>query len=186
MTFLYLFLEFFKTGLFAIGGGMATIPFLYEIATNYDWYTTADLVDMIAVSEATPGPVGVNMATFAGYMAGKIPGSFVATLSLVLPAYCIILCIAGMLDKFQNSSIVQRAFWGLRPAVVGLLTVASLAIFKVTFFTEELTDVTQMFALIDLRAVVIFIVLLVGIMKLKKHPLLYILAGAAAGIIMNL
>ena len=116
MIYFYLFLEFFKTGLFAIGGGMATIPFLYEIASNYDWFTTSNLVDMIAISESTPGPVGINMATFAGFMSGGVLGSLTATFALVLPAYIIIICIAGMLDKFQSGKIAGLkglGFFGL-------------------------------------------------------------------------
>lgn len=186
MIYLLLFLEFFKSGLFAIGGGMATIPFLYEIAKNYPWFTTSDLVDMIAISESTPGPVGINMATFAGFMADGPLGSIVATLALVLPAYIIILCIARMLDKFQKNKYVQNAFAGLRPAVVGLLTVASIAIFKVTFFIGENTSVMEYVKAIDYKAVILFALLLFGIMKFKKHPVVYIGIGALVGILINL
>lgn len=185
MTYFYLFLEFFKTGLFAVGGGMATIPFLYEIASRYDWFTTANLVDMIAISESTPGPVGINMATFAGFMAAGVPGSLLATFSLVLPAYIIILMIAGMLDKFQSNRYVQNAFAGLRPTVVGLLTVASIAIFKVTFFTEEGSSLMGWVHAIDLKAVILFAGLFFGIVKFKKHPVIYIAIGAVLGVLVH-
>lgn len=186
MTFLYLFLEFFKSGLFAIGGGMATIPFLYEIAKNYDWYTTAELVDMIAISESTPGPVGVNMATFAGYLAGGVPGSILATLSLVLPSYIIIIIIARMLDAFQKNKYVKNAFDGLRPTVVGLLTVASFAIVKVSFLKEEVKEIGKLMTAIDWKAVVLFAIIFAAIVKFKKHPIVYIGAGAVAGILLNM
>ncbi len=186
MILLYLIFEFFKTGLFAIGGGMATIPFLYEIASRHDWYTTADLVDMIAISESTPGPVGVNMATFAGFMANGVVGSIVATLSLVLPAYLIIIIIAGMLDKFQKNKYVKNAFEGLRPAVVGLLTVASIAIVKVSFFTAEAKNLQEYISAIDYKAIVLFAVIFFGVMKFKKHPIIYIGIGAIVGIVLNM
>ncbi|SFQ21052.1 chromate transporter [Lachnospiraceae bacterium XBB1006] len=185
MTFLYLFLEFFKTGLFAIGGGMATIPFLYELAGKYSWYTTSDLVNMIAISESTPGPVGVNMATFAGYLVGKIPGSILSTFALVLPSYLIILVIAHMLDKFQKNSYVKNAFEGLRPTVVGLLSVASFAIVKVTFLTGEAKKMKDLWTMLDYKAIVLFILLFAAVMKFKKHPILYIGVGAIAGILLG-
>ncbi len=186
MTYLYLIFEFFKTGLFAIGGGMATIPFLYEIAEKYPWFTTAQLIDMIAISESTPGPVGVNMATFAGYMAEGVGGGLVATLSLVLPSYIVILIIARMLDKFQGSKIVQRSFDGLRPAVTGLLSAAALEIFKVALFTDVGTTVMSWIKGIDIKALIVFIVIFIGVYFWKKHPIVYIVAGAALGIVLNL
>lgn len=185
MIYFYLFLEFFKTGLFAIGGGMATIPFLYEIASRYDWFTTSDLVNMIAISESTPGPVGINMATFAGFMAAGVPGGLLATFSLVLPAYIIIICIAGVLDKFQRNRYVQNAFAGLRPAVVGLLSVASVAIFKVTFLKQTGGGLGDWLQAIDYPAVILFAVLLFGVMKFKKHPILYIVIGAVVGVVFH-
>lgn len=186
MIYLYLIFEFFKTGLFAIGGGMATIPFLYEIAEKYPWFTTAQLIDMIAISESTPGPVGVNMATFAGYMAEGFPGGIVATLSLVLPSYIIILIIAGMLDKFQESKVVGRAFDGLRPAVAGLLSVAAMEIFKVALFSEFGTTVLTWIKAIDIKALIVFVGIFLAIYFWKKHPIVYIVAGAVLGIVLNL
>lgn len=186
MTLLYLFLEFFKTGLFAIGGGMATIPFLYEIAKNYDWFTTAQLIDMIAISESTPGPVGINMATFAGYMADGLIGGLVSTLSLVLPSYIVILIVARMLDKFQGSTFVQSAFEGLRPAVTGLISAAALEIFKVALFSQEGSTVMEWIKGIDIKATIVFLALFAAIYFWKKHPIVYILAGAVLGIVLNL
>ena len=173
MTFLYLILEFFKTGLFAIGGGMATIPFLYEIAEKYPWFTTAQLIDMIAISESTPGPVGVNMATFAGYMAEGIWGGLAATLSLVLPSYIIILIIARMLNKFQGSVIVGRSFDGLRPAVAGLLSAATLEIFKVALFTDVGTTVMTWLKAIDIKASIVFVAIFLFV-SFSHNPLRFV------------
>ena len=189
MTYLQLFFEFFKTGLFAIGGGMATIPFLREIADKYPWYSTRELIDMIAVSESTPGPVGVNMATFAGYMAGGILGALLATLSLVLPSYIIILIVARMMDKFKGNKYVDYAFKGLRPAVVALMASAALSIFAIAFLPGETGSFMDK---LDVKAVILFAVLFLimhGLAapkakKIKVHPIMYIIVGAVVGIIL--
>ena len=100
--YLQLFIEFFKAGLFAVGGGMATIPFLYDISDRTGWYTHAQLIDMIAISESTPGPIGVNMATYVGFSTAGIPGSVIATLGLITPSIIVILIIAGFYNAFKN------------------------------------------------------------------------------------
>ena len=129
-----LFWEFFKTGLFAIGGGMATVPFLKEIAIKTGWFTLNDLADMIAVAESTPGPIGVNTATYVGYKTAGLIGGVVATVGLITPSIIVILIIARVLDKFRNSKYVEAAFYGLRPASVGLIAAACLNIILIAFF----------------------------------------------------
>ena len=186
MTYLYLFIEFFKAGLFAIGGGMATIPFLYEISARRGWFTTSQLIDMIAISESTPGPIGVNMSTFAGYMTRGILGALVATFALVLPSYIIILIVARILDKFQKSIAVKRSFDGLRPAVAGLLSAAALGIFKVSLFTKAGETVLGWIQAIDLKAFLMFVAMFLAVFFWKKHPVVYIVAGAVLGIVLNL
>ena len=104
MIYLLLFYEFFKVGLFAIGGGLVTIPFLFDLAEQYPWFTASELADMIAISESTPGPLGVNMATFAGYKAGGILGAISATFGLVCPSLIIIMLISKLLKKFSDIS----------------------------------------------------------------------------------
>lgn len=117
MILLHLFLEFFKTGLFAIGGGMATVPFLYSMSDKTGWFTHAQLADMIAVGESTPGPIGVNMATYVGYTTAGVPGAIIATVGLVVPSVIIILLIAKVLQQFRQNKYVDAAFYGLRPAL---------------------------------------------------------------------
>ena len=121
-----LFLEFFKIGLFAVGGGLATIPFLHQLAEKYTWFTVETLVDMIAISESTPGAMGVNMATYTGFTTAGIPGSLVATLGLVLPSIVIIIIIAHFLKQFSDSPVVKAIFTGLKPAVAALILCAAL------------------------------------------------------------
>ena len=124
MLYLKLFYEFFKTGLFSIGGGMATIPFLYKISDATGWFTYDDLANMIAVSESTPGPIGVNMATYVGYITGTQEGgplyatlgAVTATLGLITPSIIVILIVAMFLKSFRDNKYVNNAFYGLRPA----------------------------------------------------------------------
>ncbi len=189
MTYLLLFWEFFKTGLFAVGGGLATIPFLMDIAEKYPWFTTSELLDMIAVSESTPGPIGINMATYAGFQAGMdaggnvfwaVLGALTATFSLVLPSLIVIMIIAGFLNKFQTNKFVQNGFYALRPAVIGLLAVSFLNITLPILFNLGAADILSFF---NFKAIILFALLMFGILKFKKHPILYIGIGAAAGII---
>ena len=128
MILLRLFFEFFKTGLFAVGGGLATIPFLRDISASTGWFTDTDLTTMIAVSESTPGPIGVNMATSAGFQSAGVLGSVVATLGLITPSIIIILIIAGFLNKFRQSKAVDAVFKGLRPASTALIAFAGLSV----------------------------------------------------------
>ena len=128
MILLRLYFEFFKTGLFAVGGGMATIPFLQDIGARTGWFTNADLTTMVAVAESTPGPIGVNMATFVGYQSAGIPGAVLATLGLTTPSIIVILIIAGFLQKFRQSKAVNDVFYGLRPASTALIASAGLSV----------------------------------------------------------
>ena len=126
--YLRLYWEFFKTGLFAIGGGMATLPFLKDIGATTGWFSQTDLMNMLAVSESTPGPVGINMATYVGYTVGGVPGAIVATIGEVTPSIIVILIVAAMLAKFRDSQYVANAFYGLRPASTGLIGAACVSV----------------------------------------------------------
>ena len=177
MTFLTLCWEFFKTGLFSIGGGLATIPFLIEMGERYGWYTITELTNMVAVAESTPGPIGVNMATYVGMTVCGVLGGICATLSLVLPSVIIILMIARFLEKFSENKLVKDVFYGLRPAVVGMLLSSVLTVLETSLFKGNFLSG------VDLKYMALFVVLLFGIFKFKKHPILYIGIGAAIGII---
>ena len=128
MIYVQLFWEFFKTGLFAVGGGMATLPFLQAIGESTGWYTYTDLMNMLAVSESTPGPIGINMATYVGFTAAGIPGAVVATVGEVTPSIIVILIVAAVLHSFRNNPYVDRAFYGLRPASTGLIGAACVSV----------------------------------------------------------
>lgn len=187
MIYLQLFLEFCKTGLFAIGGGLATLPFLYELADKYNWYTTHMLADMIAISESTPGAIGINMSTYAGYNAGGILGGIIATLSLTFPSIVIIIIVAQILEKFNENKYVQSVFSVLRPLVVGLISAASYQIFKISVIhADTYAETGKLSTLFDIKAGILFLALFLLVMKWKKHPIVFIGIGAAAGIILRM
>ncbi len=180
-TILMMMYEFFKTGLFAVGGGLATLPFLFDMAERHGWFTAEKLTQMIAVSESTPGPIGINVATYVGFTTENMGvwGALATTLSLVLPSLIVIIIIAGFLEKFRENKLVQNTFYGLRAAVVGLLSVSILTIFKSTFVIEA----SKIWQMVDYKKVILFAILLFGVLKFKKHPIVYIAIGAAAGLI---
>lgn len=195
MTYLRLFWEFFKTGLFAVGGGMATLPFLQAIGENTGWYTYGELMNMLAVSESTPGPIGINMATYVGFTVAGLPGAVIATLGEITPSIIVILIVAAVLHSFRNNKYVDRAFYGLRPASTGLIAAAG-----VTVILEVLTSV-QVAAqggglvkgivlgegsLLNLRGLLLAALLIAltnYVPKVKKvHPIVFNGLSAAAGI----
>ena len=169
MLYLQLFWEFFKTGLFAIGGGMATLPFLYDMADKTGWFTRAQLADMIAVSESTPGPIGVNMATYVGFLTGGVPGAVTATIGLIAPSVIVILIVAAFL----------QAFYGLRPASTALITAAGLVVLRETFW---LTGGVLFWQGIILAAVLLVLTRWVRQTK-NWHPIVFIGLSALVGVV---
>ena len=197
MLFLQLFWEVLKTGLFAIGGGMATVPFLQEISARTGWFTASDLADMIAVSESTPGPIGINMATYVGYTTvhnhygpfAGILGGVIATIGLVTPSVIIILIIAKFLEKFRDNRYVNAAMYGLRAASVALISAAGFSIVLISFF--QVSSISQLrTAVIDYRCFVLAAVILIltrWVPKTKKlHPVVFIALAAVAGIVFRM
>lgn len=188
--YLRLFWEFFKTGLFAVGGGLATLPFMYDISDKTGWFTHSMLADMVAVSESTPGPIGVNMATYVGFVTGGVPGAVIATVGLVTPSVIVILLIARVLKVFRENQYVDAGFYGLRPCSIGLIAAAGVLVVKLALFNTELYASTG--ALLDLfnfKALILAAVLLVATRYIKKlkglHPIVFILASAVIGIVFS-
>ena len=186
---LTLFFEFFKTGLFAVGGGMATLPFLYDMSARHpDWFTTAQLADMIAVSESTPGPIGMNMATYVGFRTAGVLGGLVATLGLAAPSVIIILIVARVLKQFRENKYVDAAFYGLRPCSVGLIAAAGLLVVKIALFDFDAWAASGSIGdLFNIKALILAAVLLVltrAVKATKKlHPIFFILGSAAVGVL---
>jgi chromate transporter len=186
LEYIILYIEFFKTGLFAVGGGLATLPFLKDMVGTHDWFTSAELTNMIAISESTPGPMGVNMATFAGFHAGGILGGLIATAGLITPSIIIIILISKVLTKFRNSKIVKNAFYALRPASAGLVMGAMFDVFLMALFHMEnwSTDMSKIF---NIPAILIFLVSGFCIWKWDKiHPIIFIIVGAVCGVVLGL
>ena len=197
MLYLKLFWEFFKAGLFAIGGGMATVPFLQEISRKTGWYTAGDLADMIAVSESTPGPIGVNMATYVGYTTvhnhyGPIAGIFggiLSTVGLVMPSVIVILIVARFLEKFRENRYVNAAMYGLRAASVALISSAGISIVMIAVFQINSIEEWKA-AVIDYRCFVLAVLVLIitrWVPKIKDlHPIIFIIASAVIGIVFHM
>lgn len=186
MILLRLFFEFFKTGLFAVGGGMATVPFLYDISDRTGWFTHAQLADMIAVGESTPGPIGVNMATYVGFETAGIPGAIVATLGLITPSIIIIIIIERVLEKFRQNKYVDAAFYGLRPCSLGLIAAAGMLVARISLLnTDAISDGwLQLFNWKALILAAVLIVLTRYIKATKKlHPVVFIALAGAAGVV---
>ena len=193
-VYLQLFIEFFKTGLFAVGGGMATLPFLQEIGERTGWFTYGDLMNMLAVSESTPGPIGINMATYVGYTVGGVPGALVATLGEVTPCVIVILLVAAVLQSFRSNPYVERAFYGLRPASTGLIAAAGVAV-----VLEVLTGICLLDrgvfnavglsgdSLLNWKGLTLAAIILLltnGCKFTKKwHPIVFIVFSAVVGIV---
>ncbi|NLM12366.1 chromate transporter [Defluviitalea saccharophila] len=186
MIYLLLLIEFFKIGLFAIGGGLATLPFLQELAEKYHWISSYDLINMIAISESTPGPIGINTATFVGYKTAGIIGSVLTTLGIVTPSIIIIIIIAHYYMKFSEEPIVRASLNGIRPTVIGLIAAAGFEVAKIALLNiNQFIKTGVLLELLNYKAIVLFAILLYLIIKYKKHPILYIIASGIIGIILK-
>lgn len=172
MIYLLLFFEFFKIGLFAIGGGLVTVPFLFDLSETYAWFTPKELTDMIAIAEATPGPIGVNMATYAGFNAAGILGGIIATLGLVTPSVIVIVIICRLMSKYSCNRRVNTMLEGIRPAVIALIVFAGLELAKIS--------------LVDLVHGLIFAILFASIRFYKKSPIFYLGLSAIIGVVLKL
>ena len=190
MILLRLYWEFLQVGLFSVGGGLATLPFLYSLGERTGWFTTAQVADMLAVSESTPGPIGVNMATYVGYTCAGVPGSLCATLGLITPSIIVILLIAAALSAFRNNRYVDAAFYALRPASTGLITAAGWSVLVLVLIDREGFAADGITGLFRWGRLVLFGVLLVmtrWVKPLKKvHPIAFIALAAVCGVVFRM
>lgn len=183
---LLIILQFLKTGLFAVGGGLATIPFLEEMGRVYGWFTMEDLSVMIAVSESTPGPIGINMATYVGYTVLGLAGALLATLSLVAPSIIVICIIANYFKKFKNAKLVKMLFAGLKPAVVAFIATACISLFISTLFHADALTQWDFAAMWNWKSIVLLAVLVALRKKFPKlHPVVFIVGSAVTGILFS-
>ena len=188
LLLLELFGRFFLVGLFSIGGGLATLPFLTSMGEATGWFTAADISNMVAVSESTPGPMGINMATYVGYTVAGVPGSILGPIGLIAPSIVIIIIISRVLMKFRESKYVNYAFYGLRAASVGLIAAACYSVAKIALFNGEVfAETGNVFLGFDLKSVILCAIVFVAVMCFKKlHPIACIVAAAVVGIIFQM
>lgn len=184
MIYIKLFFIFFKIGLFSIGGGLATLPFLQDLADKYDWITSKELIDMIAISESTPGPIGVNTATFVGYKAAGVFGGLITTLGIVTPSIIIIILIAHYFKKFHEKPLVKGAFLGIRPAVTGLIASVCFEIITLSILNLEKFNLNKnILDVINIKETIFFVIVMYLIYKYKKNPILYLAGAAVVGVV---
>ena len=195
MIFLELFVRFFMVGLFSIGGGLATLPFLTSMGEATGWFDAMDISNMVAISESTPGPIGINMATYIGYQIGSelgapfgILGSIIASLGEVTPCIIVIMIVSRMLMKFRDSKYVEFAFYGLRSASVGLIAAAWLGVAKIAFYNSEALAQSGNFLMaIDYKSIILSALIFFLATKFKKlHPIALIALSAVVGIIFKM
>ena len=189
MILLKLFYEFMKIGLFTVGGGMACVPFLLALSEKTGWYTEAQLLDMIAISESTPGPIGINMATYTGYTVEAIVGAVIATLGIVIPTVILVLCIAKFLESFKDNKYVLGAMYGLRPASTGLIAAAGVSVAVLSLVNTDAFMAREWASVVEPKSIVLAAILLILTNKVKKtknlHPVFYIAASAVVGIVFH-
>ena len=189
MIFLYLFITFFEIGLFGFGGGYGMLSLIQsEVVMHYKWMTTAQFTDIVAISQMTPGPVGINSATYCGYTAVKnagfsvpmsILGSATATFALVLPSLILMIIISRMFMRYMNSGVVKSAFLGLRPAVVGLLLAATLMLMSPENFSTPSLNPWQFWI-----SVFLFAATFIGTMIFRINPIRMIVYCGIAGLVL--
>lgn len=177
------FTEFFKIGCVAVGGGYTVIPFLYYLIPVYHWYDADTITEMIAVSNVTPGPIGINMATYAGFQANGFLGAVLATVAVVLPSVIIVPILSKILKKYKNNCFTEYVMYGLRPAAVALISVAATQIFTSTILTpDKFANTYRITDIISLKSLMMLCFFSVCGFFLRKRPMLLILLGAIAGV----
>ncbi len=189
MIFLELFITFFQIGLFGFGGGYGMLSLIQgEVVHKHAWLTTSEFTDIVAISQMTPGPIGINSATYCGYTAVhnagfgywmSILGSFTATFALVLPSLILMVLIARMLMKYMQTQAVQSVFLGLRPAVVGLLAAATLLLMTQENFSAPDVNPWQFWI-----SCFLFVASFVGTKYFKVNPIRMICYAGAAGLLL--
>ncbi|MEG0647564.1 MAG: chromate transporter [Bacteroides sp.] len=181
MLYLQLFYTFFKIGLFGFGGGYAMLSMIQgEVVTQYGWLSSQEFTDIVAISQMTPGPIGINAATYVGYTAsGNVWGSVIATFAVILPSFILMLTISKFFLKYQKHPTVEFVFKGLRPAVVGLLASAALVLMNTENFGSPSTDMYSFVV-----SVILFLIAFIGTRKFRINPILIIVACGIAGLLL--
>ena len=187
MNLLPLYMEFFKIGLFSVGGGLATLPFLYNMASNRAWLTSENIGNFLAIAQSSPGAIGVNVSAQTGYLASGVHGAILAPLALVTPAILMIIVIARVLSAFKQNTVVEAVFCGLRPAAAGLIFAAGFGVIALSLYSmEAFRQAGIWYGGIRWKEIILFAVLYLLIWKFQKHPIIYVVIAGAAGIALGL
>lgn len=187
MLYIQLFWEFLKIGFFAVGGGMVAIPFLQELGTRTGWYEQSLITDMIAISESTPGPIGINMATYVGNILGGIPGGIIATLGEITPSIIIVIVVSKVYESFKSNPIVERIFYGLRPVVAGLVGGATISIMSISFLDgASYSGLESLLTAIQWHAILYYAIVLALLIKTKKSPVVFIGLSIVVGVLFKM
>lgn len=173
--YLLMCMEFFKVGLFSLGGGYATLPFLFHIAEKYGWYSSKELTQMFAVSSITPGPVGINIATFAGFKTAGLFGSLAATFSVILPSLILVVIVSKLFKKFKCNFYTQASLYALKPATCAMIAAIGVKLLKDSVIPEKF----------DVFAFLLFVVMFLISLRYKKDPLFYLVFAALAGFLIK-
>lgn len=188
MIYLYLFLEFFKVGLFTFGGGYAMIPLIKEVVLSRGWMDEAHFIDMIGLSEVTPGPIAVNMATFIGNEQGGFGGAVIATIGVILPAFIIMLLIAILLKKFMKNRFVKSSLRGIKTVAIALIAASAITLLSDFMFPVTYANGTLSYSY-NLDLIKIFILVIAGyflvkmMIKKKPAPVITIVMAAVIGLL---
>ena len=189
MNYLILFLEFLKIGLFTFGGGYAMIPLVKETVLKHGWMDEAQFLNMIGVSEVTPGPIAINMATYVGSTQGGFLGALLCTLGVVLPSFIIMLLISILLKKYMKNKYVQSALSGIKFVAVALISASALTIFADVLFPYSIGETVSVTP--NLVAIKMFVIIIAGyflmklVLKRKPGPILVIVMSAIVGLMVN-
>ncbi len=189
MILVLLCMEFAKIGFFSLGGGYATLPFLYHMSEVYGWFSPLELSRMLAISSITPGPVGLNVATFAGFKTAGIIGSLIATMSIMLPSFLMVVIISKMLKKFKDSPYLDSVMYALRPATAAMLGAVAFRLFKDAIIRNSDFSGVNLLNLqnyVDLKGFLLLFILFLISLKIKKDPLIFLAYGAIAGILLHI
>lgn len=187
MIYITLALEFFKIGLFSIGGGLATVPFIRELGATYGWFTNEELIQMIAVSESTPGPIGINMATYVGYKTAGYLGAIITTLFEVMPALIIIMIISTIFQKYKDNKYVVKAFKYIRPCTFALMLTAFIGIFcNSVILINKINETGNIMDAFNIKSLIVFTVIYIFNKNTKYHPLVYIGISALLGVLLSI
>lgn len=183
MSLLSMFFAFFKIGLFTIGGGLVAIPIMQNYVLEYNWIDKGAFVDMIAISQTTPGSIGINVATFIGFVKFGIIGSVVITLGMVLPSLIITSIIARLVHYSRDNKWSMALLKGIRPAALGAIGAASFFIAEVSVLTlDRYSETRQLMDMFNVKSLIMFLIIFISMFKIKIHPIAYIVIGGVLGV----